>query len=814
MLKNYLKIAFRSMTGNKIFTFINIIGLAVGIACFITITIFILDEISYDKFHENADRIFRVYVDSNVGGKVSTNSKTAGAVGEILKKDFPEVANYTRIGYQGNHVLRYNDNISRESRIYTADSTYFEIFSFPLIYGNVKTALVRPNSIVLTETMAKKYFGNENPLGKTFLVDDTTTYMVTGLMKDFPKKSSFSCSALLSMSTFPPEKNQFILNLWYTTYVLLKEGTEPKLLEEKMKKTVIDYVGPQVQAILGVSIKELRKKGDYYAYKLQPFTSIYLHSVRDYGIDPNTEWSDEKTSDIDYVYIFSAIAIFILLIAVINFMNLATARSERKAKEVGIRKTLGSSRYKLIAQFITEAVFMCCLSVLLALILLQFVLPAFGHFIERDLSLGLLSNFYTIPLLIIFTIIVGTLAGSYPAFYLSSFMPAHVMKSYSGKGSRKKSLRSVMVIIQFTISITLIIGTIIIKEQLDFIQNKNLGFNKEHLLYIYNAKALKNDIEVFKNELMKNKNVVAFTNNSHMFCGGIPGSGYFYDKKAGDDVVSGQYVDVDYDFLKTYDIKLKQGRFFSREFPTDSNAVLVNEAAIKEFGATNPIGKSLISVPDGKRRVNFYIIGVVKDFNYESLHNKVRPLVLNLRSMRQPANVITVRIASNDMRSTIKYIENTWSSFTGNERFIYRFVEENIARLYSKEEEVGTLATIFSMLAIFIACLGLFGLAAFVTEQRIKEIGIRKVLGASATEIVMLLSIEFTKWVVIANLVAWPIAFYFIKNWLQNFAYKIDMPLGVFVLSGLIAMVIAIGTVSAQTIKAALSNPVKSLKYE
>jgi putative ABC transport system permease protein len=814
MFRNYFKIALRNLARNKVFSFINIVGLAVGITCFALLALFIVDELGYDEFNEKADQIYRVYVSSNVGGKVSTNSKTAGAIGEILKKDFPEVIDFTRIGYHGNYVIRYKDNLSRESRIYTADSSFFEIFTLPMIYGNAKTALEKPNSIVITETMSKKYFGNENPVGKTFIVDDTSSFLVTGLMKDFPKKSHFSCSALLSLSTYPPEENQFILNLWYSTYMLVREGINPKTLEEKMKKTVVDYVGPQVKAILGVSIEELAKKGDYYSYKLQPLTSIHLRSSRDYGIDPNTEWSDERTSDITYIYIFSAIAAFILLIAIINFMNLATARSEKKAKEVGIRKTLGSSRYKLIGQFISEAILMCFLSVIIALVLLQFVIPVFNQFVKKELSLELFNNFYTIPILIVFTIIVGTLAGSYPAFYLSSFMPAHVMKSNSGKISRKKSLRSIMVVAQFAISITLIIGTIIIKNQLEYIQNKNLGFNKEHLVYIYNAKALNDKIEVFKNELKKNKNVVSITNTSQMFCGGIPGSGYFYDKKVGNDVVLGQYVDVDYDFLKTYNIELKQGRFFSRDFSTDSNAVLVNEAALKEFNTINPIGKSLVSVPDGNRRINFNIIGVIKDFNYESLHKKVRPLVLYLKPEHNPANVITVRVASNNIRNTIKYIENNWKSFSDNEQFVFNFVDENIARLYSNEERVETIVTVFSFLAIFIACLGLFGLSAFVTEKRIKEIGIRKVLGASVLEIVLLLSKEFTKWVLIANLIAWPISFYLMNSWLQNFAYRIEIGWVMFVGAGIIALIIAVATVSLQTIKAALANPVDSLKYE
>ncbi|MFH1194906.1 MAG: ABC transporter permease [bacterium] len=813
MFQNFFKIILRNTLRYKVFSFINIAGLAVGITCFITISLFILDEFGYDKFNEKAYNIYRLLVDSEVNGQGSVNSKTPAPLGHVLKKDFPEVENFSRVGYFGQFNFRYGNKVFRENDVYTADSTFFDIFTLPLIAGDAKTALVKPNSIVISETAAKKYFGKENPLWKTITVYDTATFLVTGVMKNFPKKSHFSCNYLLSMSTYPISEKENWLDLWYTTYIVLKDGTNPKEFENKMKQIVLNYLGPQAASILGFSMEDFYRKGNRYEYHVQPLTSIYLYSRSDYGVDMNTEWGNTRKSDISYTYIFLAIGGFILLIAIINFMNLATARSEKRAKEVGIRKTLGSDKSKLIWQFITESIFMCFLSVLLALVLLQFALPAFNDFIERDLKLEFF-NLHTIPLLILFTIVIGIISGSYPAFYLSSFRPVQIMKSNTAKKSRKSMLRSLLVIIQFAISITLIIGTLVIKSQLDFIQNKNLGFNKEHLIAINNASSLGKRIEAFKYDLQNIPNVVSSTASSLMFQSGIPGNGYLYNKTSGADVFTTQYLDVDYDFAKTYQIKLTEGRFFSKDFSTDIDAVVMNEAAVKECKAANPVGRFLtkLDVFTGMQRYN--IIGVVKDFNYESLHSTIRPLVFHLSSVRQASTILTIRVSSNDIGSTISSIEKLWKEYVENENIRCTFIDENIARMYRAEQKIGDITTVFSFLAIFIACLGLFGLAAFVTEQRVKEIGIRKVLGASISEIIILLSKEFTKWVILANLIAFPVAYYIMNNWLEDFAYRIYMGWWIFISSGVLALVIALTTVSYQAVKAATSNPVDSLKYE
>lgn len=815
MLSSYLKVFLRTLARQKVFSFINITGLAIGVTCFIVLSLVVLDEAGYDKYNENADQIYRVLTHTRINGQESTSSKTAIPLGETLKKDFPEVVSYSRLDYFGQHNFRYGDKVFREYDIYKVDSAYFSIFTLPFVYGNPKTALNNPNSIVLTETSAKKYFGNENPVGKALTVDERKTLLITGVMKDFPRKSHFSCSFLVSMSTDPTAKSQNWLDSRCTTFILLQKGTNEGEFNNKMKSIVANYVGPQATALLGFSISEFYNRGNQYNFILQPLSSIYLYSQAKYNVDLNSEWGDVSQSSITFSYILLAIGTFILLIAVFNFMNLATAKSEKRSREVGIRKTLGSDKKMLIAQFISEAIFTSLLSVILSIGLTKLVLPYFNEFVDRDLSLDLTGNFYTIPALIAFALIVGLLSGSYPAFYLSSFETSQVLKGNLGKKSRKSRMRSLLIVLQFAISITLIIGTVVIKDQLRFIQNKDLGFNKEHLVTIVNGSVIRKQIKSFQDEISRKTGVVSSTAASVMFSTGMPGNGYMYDRMSGTNMISAQYLNVDYDFMKTYQLEVKKGRFFSKEFGSDSNAVVVNEEMARRFTDKEPIGKNLGMVhPETKTIIPFRIIGIVKDFNYESLHQKVRPLVLYLSPVKQEAIVITMRIKPGNINKTISSIEDVWKTFAGNEKIRIRFMDENLARMYRAEERMGTITTVFSLLAIIVACLGLFGLVSFVTEQRTKEIGVRKVLGASVFEIVLLISKDFLKLVLLANLISWPVAYYIMRNWLNNFAYRIEIGWTIFGLSALIALLIALATISYQVIKVALQNPVNSLRYE
>ena len=812
MLKNYFKIALRNLKKNKGYSLINIFGLAVGITCCVIILLYVQNELGYDKFYKNADSIYRVYIKSSINSQENCNCKTAAPLGTTLVRDFPEVVTSTRIGFFGNHVLVYKDKIYRERHLYTADSNFFDVFSLPVIIGNPKNVLSQPNSIVMTQSTAQKYFGNENPVGKILNVDSQGLYIVTGLMKDFPKNSSFRCDILLSMSTYPISADDNWLDMKYTTYIILKEGTDPVILQKKLKNIVNDYVGPQAEATLGIPFHEFLNKGNTWDFYMQPLTSIYLHSQRDFGIDPNTEWVDQSTSNIDYVYIFSAVAIFILLLAIINFINLTTARSETRSKEVGIKKTLGSNKTRLIEQFLTESIVVALLSVLISIALVEIILPFFNQLAGKDFKFDLFSSVYTIPGLILFAFIIGILSGSYPAFYLSSFRPVHLFKSNFEKRIKKRTLRSGLVVLQFTISIALIIGTIIIRDQLSYIQNKNLGFNKEHLYTIKNFGISENKLHVIEQELLKNPEIISLTNSSVMFFSGIPGDGYLYNDRQVSNTISSQYLDVDYNFLKTFKIPLLRGRFFAEEFPSDTTAVVINEAMYKVCGTEDLVGKELIQV--GNQSKTYKIVGVIKNFNYQSLHEQIKPLVLFLSPVKQAASILTVRISSANIKNTIAFINNTWENITGGEEIYSSFVDQDLAHLYESEERAGKVAIVFSGLAIFIACLGLFGLASFVTEQREKEIGIRKVMGASVFELITMLSKEFTKWVLIANIIAWPLAYYIMNNWLNNFVYRINITLWVFILSGITALLIALLTVSSHAIKAAMTNPVESLRYE
>jgi putative ABC transport system permease protein len=725
---------------------------------------------------------------------------------------YPEVLAFSRIGFFGNHVLKYEDKVYRESHVYSADENFFQVFSLPLVKGNPRNVLSQPNSIVMTETAARKYFGNENPVGKILEADSSGSFIVTGLMKDLPANSSFRCDILISMSTYPAANNNDWLNMSYTTYVVLKKGADPQVFEKKLQKITNDYVGPQAEAVLGISFREFLDKGNKWGLYIQPLTSIYLYSKSKYGIDPNVEWLDQKTSDIEYVYMFLAVAVFILLLAIINFINLTTARSETRSKEVGIKKTLGSNKSKLIRQFLTESILVAMLSVFISILIIEVTLPFFNRLAEKDLKLELFSDIFTIPGLILFAVIIGIISGSYPAFFLSSLRPAHLFKSSTEKMNRKSILRSGLVVVQFAISISLLIGTVIIRNQINFIQNRNLGFDRENLYVIKNFGVPDSKLQLFKQVLSKNPDVISVTNSSMMFLSGVPGDGYSYNDRQISNNISSQYLDVDYNFLKTFQIQLLRGRFFSREFPSDTISVVINEAMSKECGTGDPIGNDIIK--SGTQSRTYKIIGVIKDFNYQSLHQQIKPLVLFLSPVRQPASIVTVRISSMNIANTIASINNTWKQLTGGEEINSSFMNQDLARLYGSEKKASTVATVFSGLAIVIACLGLFGLVSYVTEQRKKEIGIRKVLGASVFRLIIMLSKEFTKLVLIANLIAWPAAYLIMNNWLANYAYRINIGFGIFLLSGVIALIIALATVSFLAMKAALADPVKSLKYE
>ena len=800
MFRNYLKIAFRNLLKYKAYSFINIFGLAVGITACIMILLYVNDELSYDKYNLKAKQIYRVCSRAVVQGRELNMAVSPAPLGAAFVSDFPEVIQYARLMPNANMLIRYKNNVFNETRFFWADSTIFNIFTMPFILGDPKTALNQPNTVVLTESLAKKYFGNENPLNKIMKFEDGTPYKVTGVTKDCPSNSHLHFDIFASMASIQAGKSNSWLNDNLYTYIVLKKDASASALKKKFPGLVRKYAGPQVYQGLGILFDEWQKKGNAYGFFLQPLTSIHLHSNLDEEVEPN--------SNIRYVYIFSIIALFILLIACINFMNLSTARSLTRSKEVGVRKVLGSKKSQLIKQFLIESFLLTFIAVLIAVILAEIFLPSFDNLAEKNLHTNYFHSLYAMPALLITIIVVGLISGSYPAFFLSSFQPSKILKGKT-TGTKGSWLRSGLVIFQFSISIILLTGTMIIYNQIKYIQEADLGFNKENVLVIQRAWALGTHTGTFKNELLKDPHILNASNTND-----LPGRQYSTTVfKLENAPISQQYlmelITTDENYAKTMDIEIAKGRYFSKENPADSSAVVINESAAKTFNMKDPVGRRIIFVG---QNMTCTIIGVVKDFHLASLHEKIGPLVIYPR--RGLTAYLPIRISSNNMSQTISLIKDEWKKFVPDKPFEYFFLDEDLNRLYNSEQKTGEILTSFSLLAIFIACMGLFGLAAFTTERRTKEIGIRKVLGASVLGVIFILSKDFTKWVLLSNIIAWPVAYYFMNKWLQDFAYRIEINWLLFIIAGLLTLVIALLTISIQSIRAAMANPVKSLRYE
>jgi putative ABC transport system permease protein len=813
MFWSYVKIAIRNVVRQKLYSTINILGLAIGVAACITILLYVKNELSYDRYHEKADRIYRVAITGVVGGNEFTMALSAAPAAATLLEEFPEVEAVTRIGYIGGYpVIRYGDRVYSEELYTAADSTIFDVFDIPVIQGDPKSALNEPNNLVITETTAKRYFGDENPIGKMMTSDKVNERIVTAVIEDFPHNSHFHYDFLLSFISYPFSQSPVWLNNNLYTYIVLKEGASAEELEAKFPDLVRKYVGPQIEQALGVSYDQMGADGSRYELFLQPLTDIHLRSHIDREIEVN--------GNITYVYIFSLIAVFILIIACINFMNLATARSMNRAREVGVRKTLGSDRGQLIRQFLVESIVLTFVAVFLAVIIVQLVLPWFNNVI----GLHLVFDYGDLPWIIAGAIVVGILAGSYPAFFLSAFNPAVVLRG-ALKPSRKGSLlRAVLVIIQFMISIILFTVTMIMKKQLDYMQDKDPGYDPANLLVVQKTDDIGRDIEAFKQELRGQPNVIQVSNSTVI--PGEPTSGesvFKMSTPAGDQMQLLAMYFTDFNFQQTYGFKIAQGRFFSEEFSTDSSSVVINQAAAVAFGVEEPVGQDLVGFfggPDNPE-VRLPIIGVIEDFHFESLRSAIRPMVIvpfgsRIFGGQGPTfgRNTTLRVQPHDITSTLTAVEDIWMGFALDQAFEFVFLEDSFNALYKNESRTQSIASMFSVLAIFIACLGLLGLASFMAEKRTKEIGIRKVLGATVTGIFTLLSRDFLKLVLISVLPSLLISWYFMHNWLENFAYRVNYSVLTFFVVSLIALVIALLTITWQVLKAAVANPVEALRYE
>jgi putative ABC transport system permease protein len=807
MIRNYIKTAFRNLLKNKGFTAINILGLALGLATCLLIVFYVFDELSFDRFNTKADRIYRVNENVKFGGNEGIYAECPAPTAAALKGDFPEIEQVARFRQRGgNQVKKGNQNIQEDNMVY-ADNAIFDVFTLPMIDGNPGNALKETHSVVITEKMALKYFNNTKAAGKVLTFNDTSLYKVTGVIKNIPKQSHFNFDFILSMPSLAESKEDAWFSSNFDTYVLFRPGIDYKKFEAKLPEFLKKHAEPQLQSILHMTFAKLEQTGDYFRLSLIPLLKIHLES--------NTKYDMGSKGDIKIVYIFSAIAIFILLIACVNFMNLSTARSANRAKEVGVRKVLGSSRKYLIAQFLTESVMVTLVSAIIAVAIAWAFLPLFNQVSAKELTVTPQIIGWLLPVMIVFIIVVGCLAGSYPALFLSGFQPIEVLKGKLAAGFKGGVFRSSLVVFQFSISIFLIIGTIVIYNQLKYIQNKDLGYDRDHVLIVNQVWTLGNKAKTFKQEVKQLAGVKGVT-----MTGFLPTSGYNNNSSLFKDpvldskrAIQSSIWNVDEDYIPTLGIKLKAGRNFSVDMKTDSSAIIINEAAAQLLGFTNPTNQLLYLPMDNKAKVMkpFHVIGIIKDFNFKSLRENVTPLVL---FDSEDTGALSIRINSADVPALLEQVKAKWRAVSPNLQISYSFMDEDFDNNYRTEQRIGKIAISFTSLAIIIACLGLFGLAAYAAEQRTKEIGIRKVLGASITGIVGMLSKDFITLVIIAILIAAPCAWWAMHSWLQGFAYHQTFQWWIVVMAGIAAVLIAFVTISFQSIKAALANPVKSLRSE
>jgi putative ABC transport system permease protein len=810
MFKNHLKTAWRNLMKYKFISFINLFGLTIGLTCCLLILTYILNELSYDRYNKDADQVYRVtrtFYNGN-GEQTLKLSTVAPPFGYYMPTDFPEIQKMTRLLNIGATPFRYKDKLINQPDVYFADENLFDLFTVKILKGNPKTALADPFSVMMTEETAKKYFGNEDPINKVLRASNQYDVKVTGVYKAFPSNAHLHPDILVSFNTLKDSAVYGAENLrtnWgnnsFFTYIKLPENYDIKNMEAGFPAFLDKHMAGQYN---GVKPSKANSLG------LQKLTDIHLYSHTDYEAEPN--------GDITRVYIFSAIALFILLIACINYMNLSTARSALRAKEIGIRKVAGARKKELVFQFLSESVIITWTAILFAFALLVALLPWLNRLSAQDLSINILMKWQVLVPLFLAPFIVGGISGLYPALFMSSFQPVETLKGLFKAGGSSISFRKVLVVAQFAISIILIIATIVVFQQLRYIQNAPLGYDKEHIITLPYYGQLNNQYESFRNTLMRNSNIKDVGLSSRIPTGRLlddmgasaPGSDSMVPVKA-----EIRYVATNYDFIPTYGISMVAGRNFSRDYGTDTSNFVINESAVKVIGWKSPeqaVGK------DFKYGfITGHIIGVMKDFHFESLHQEIKPIIFIMPASagnNSFYNNISIKISGQNISSSLTTINDAWQRYLPDLPYQYTFLDEKFSKLYEAEQRQGTIFTVFACIAIFIACLGLFGLSAFAISQRVKEIGVRKVLGANVTSIVTLISKDFLKLVLIAALIAFPVAWYAMHQWLQAFAYRVGIHWWVFVITAVAALVIALLTISFQAIKAAVANPVKSLRTE
>ena len=799
---NFIKIALRNFRKQAVYSLIKIVGLSVSIACCILMFLWVHHELSFDRHLPDVERMYRVGYYGVVRGNTVHGVQACPPMAPVLQSDFPEVEAVTRFRRLGNPVIRYKDKVFSEERWFAADADFFQVFQLPFLAGNPETALKEPNSLVITRTTARRYFGDENPLGKTLHADQRRDWRVTGVVADMPANSHFHFDFLAAMHTY---RNMGTEATWlsnnYYTYLILREGVDWRRFESKLKREELTYIKPQIAEMFGMSLEQMRGQGNEYFHFLQPVTWVHLNSHLEHELEPN--------GDRLYVIIFILAGLAILILAVANFVNLSTARSMGRAREVGIRKTLGSTRLVLIRQFLTESVAYACGAMILALWVVKVSLLPFRTFTGKHLVLSL-GDPMVLFMLLAFTLIVGLSAGLYPAFYLSSFHPVNVLRK--DPGSKRAWLRSALVIFQFSIAIVLLVGTFVVRGQVEFIHGKKLNLEKERIVNIHKADDLKRNIGPFKRAILEHPNVMAATNSDYLL-GGLVGDSFYQQPQQPDSetrVIHHLFADADYG--RVYGLEVVEGVFFPQDSGGDQRALVLNESAVKILGLKEPVGKRLVR---DRRGAPIPIVGVIRDFHFRSIHHAIDPLIINVIGREAwGGRELSVRLKTNRIQETIAFLERTWKRFSENQAFEYAFFDEHYDDLYRAELRTHSIFAAFSIFALFIAGLGLLGLSAFMAEQRTKEIGVRKVLGATSTGIVILLFRQFGRWIFFATVIAWPLGFFLMHNWLRSFAYHVPLGIGAFLPSFLFAVLVVLLSVGFQTIKAARANPADSLRYE
>lgn len=820
MIRNYFKVALRNLLKRKGYALINILGLATGMAVCLLIVLFVQSELNYDQQHKEGKNIYRMVLDRIYPGRVTSYSLIPQSIGAAVKAEFPEVKESVRVfnfvGDGGNFFLRIGDKMFEEKRVLAVDSNFFRVFSADMMRGDATTALMKPNSVVINETTAKKYFGSvDAAFNKTFEVDgnnnQNNVFQITGICADWPENSHFLFDLLISTTGFEFTRNLNYINFSAHTYFLLNPDASATALESKFPLIIKKYVAGDIEKRFGESIEQFQKEGNGYHYQLQPLQRIHLISNMEGELRPN--------GSLKAVYIFSLIAVFILVLACINFVNLSTARSVERAREVGIRKTFGSERKALVGQFLLESVVISFISILIAFALIALLLPIFNQLAGKSLTIAYFFQPIHLLVILCFAIIIGLIAGLYPAFVLSSFKPILVLKGRFKSQKYGLALRNGLVVFQFAISVILIVSTIMVNRQMRYMLGEQIGFRKDHVIMVERTDLLDQQSKAFKTELSKISGVESVSGTSAM-----PGQENFfgtsYREIGAKEPITGRGIFIDDSYAKVLGLELKEGRFFSKDFATDSLSIILNEKAVKDLGLKNPIGARLntpdpfLNAPDGSP-YTYTVIGVLNDFHFQSLHQKIAPLFINYSARFDEISPVTaLRIKAANFTNAVAAVENVWKKFVKDRPFHYSFLEQTLARQYHSEQTTQKIFTIFSSLAIFIACIGLLGLAAYTTQQRTREISVRKVLGASVTNIVAMLSKDFLKLVIIAALIAFPVAWWGMHKWLNNFEYKINVGWWVFVVAALAATMVALLTISFQAIKAAITNPVKSLRME